>query len=876
MSRLRPSVLAAKQRLAEGHEEFRERHRAGCPGVELCAALTALRDEVVLELFEAALEELALGRPNGPLSQIALVPHGGYGRRDVAPGSDVDLMILHSPGVAGQVGRLAERLMRDVFDAGLVLGHSVRTVRQACRLGIQDVTVGTSLIESRLLAGSEHVFASFDRAFRRAVRRRPSALMAAIESARREERAKYGETVYLLEPNVKRSRGGLRDIQLLRWIGMVRYGAPDPERLRALGALAEEDHRAIVEAAEFLLRLRNELHFHAGRASDVLHRGEQLRIAQLWGYGPAAGVLPVERFMQDYFRHTDRVSHVVGRFVAKALYERGFGPVWTNLFGHRVGRDFRVGPGQIRATRHGLRHMGVQLAEVMRLADLANLYDKQIAPDTWEAVARCAPKLSDDVPQAARDRFLALLDCPTRLGELLRGLHEVGLLEKFIPAFAHARGLLQFNQYHKYTVDEHCLLAVERATGLAADPGPLGRVYRGLGQKRVLHLALLIHDLGKGYPEDHCREGLRIAEETAARLALPARQTESLCFLVEKHLMMNHLAFRRDTDDEQLIVGFAVAVGSPELLQMLFVMTASDMGAIGPDVWTSWKSEVLTDLYHRAMQHLAGDSPSTSIERHLALRREEILARVADGDDLRWFARQVEALPATYLGATEPQQMAADLRLLYGLRPDEVSVQADYQPETETVRVTIGAHESLTAGIFHKLTGALTGQGLQILSAQINTLEDGLVLDRFWAHDPDFAGPPPPERLARVARALEQSLRADGGSGPSFRRTWRMGGHAAAPHPTAQTRVRADNSTSQTCTILDIFAIDRPGLLYCVARTIFELGLSVCRAKIGTFLDQVVDVFYVTDNQGRKIEDDARLEEIRNRVTEAIEAMEGS
>jgi [protein-PII] uridylyltransferase len=870
-SRLRPNILAARQRLAGAYAEFRQRHLAGCPGLDLCRAIGDLRDDVLHELFEAALADLGLDGPGGLRSQLALVAHGGYGRREVAPWSDVDLMVLHAPGMADQVARLAERLMRDVFDAGLILGHSVRTPRQACQSGWQDAQVCTSLIESRLLTGSEAVFRGFIRPFRRRLHRRARPLMAAIDQSRLQERAKYGETVYLLEPNVKRSRGGLRDIQLLRWIGMVRYGTPVPDELRAIGALSEEDHRAVTEATEFLLRLRNELHFHSGRASDVLHRGEQLRIARDWGYQPAAGLLPVEQFMRDCFRHTSQVSHVTARFVAKARFDRGLGRVWTNVFGHRVGRDFRVGPGQIRATGHALRRFRGDLAAVMRLADLANLYDKQIAPDTWEAVAREAPGMSDDISPAALSHFFSLLSCPTRLGELLHGLHEVRLLEKFIPGFAHARGLLQFNQYHKYTVDEHCLRAVEEAAGLMADPGPLGRVYRGLAQKRLLHLALLIHDLGKGHPGDHSQVGLGIARDVAARLGLAPRDAEALCFLVENHLMMNHLAFRRDTGDEQLVVRFAVEVGSPELLRMLYVMTAADMGSVGPGVWTSWKSEVLTDLYHRAMQHLAGDSPLTTVEQQGELRRAAILAAVAGEKDQGWFLRQTQGLPRTYLNATPPEQIAADLRLLHSLQPGDVSVAGEYQPGTETVLFTIGTQESLTPGIFHKLTGALTSQGLEILSAQINTLDDGLVLDRFWTHDPDFVGQPPPGRLQEVSAALECSLRAPPGKGPSFRRTWHVGGHQAAPLPAAQTRVRADNTTSRSCTVLDVLAVDRPGLLYCVARTLFEQGLSVWRAKIGTFLDQVVDVFYVTDQAGRKIEDDARLDEIARRVTAAIE-----
>jgi len=458
------------------------------------------------------------------------------------------------------------------------------------------------------------------------------------------------------------------------------------------------------------------------------------------------------------------------------------------------------------------------------------------------------------------------------LAESLRGLHEAGLLEKFIPAFAHARGLLQFNQYHKYTVDEHCIRAVDQAAQWRTDRGSLGTVYRAIPRKHVLHLALLIHDLGKGYPDDHREVGRRIARETARRLALEPRDAADLEFLVENHMLMNHVALRRDTSDEPLIVRFAVQVGSPELLRMLFVLTAADLSAAGPGTWTSWKAEVLEDLYRRTIAYLAVEAPAIDLDEHLQERREAVRTWLGANKDQPWFVRQLDALPNAYLSGSQPRQIAADLQLLEKLDPKQVYVQVQYQRETETVQLTVATSEAITPGVFHKLTGALTGQGLRILSAQINTLPDGLVLDRFFVHDPDYAGQPPAERIRRVCRALEESLRGSAGEPPSFRRTWRVDGDRSLAAPAAKVRVQTDNSTSDLCTILDVFALDQPGLLYAIARALFELELSVWRAKIGTFLDQVVDVFYVTDLGGSKIEGEADLERIRRRLLEVVES----
>ena len=548
MSSLRSNVLAAKQRLADGYEEFQRRHDAGCEGVVLCAAISDLRDAVIVGLTQAAIADLDQSEPGGLLSEIAMVAHGGYGRRDVAPFSDVDLMLLHHSSAGERVAPLAERLLRDVFDAGLCLGHSVRTPEQACQSACDEPAICTSLVESRLIAGNPAIFANYMRQFHRQVRSHARRLMTGVVEERLEERHRYGETVFLLEPNIKRSQGTLRDMQLIRWIGFIRYGVADPAQLHSKGVLSKDDLDVVQRAGEFLLRLRNELHFHAKQAADVLDRAEQLRIAELRGYRREAGLLPVEQFMRDYFRHTAAISDVATRFVAKAQSRDRVTRLVTVLFGHRVENGVRVGPAGIVVTRRGLESLRGDLAAIMRLVDLANLYDKPIAATTWEAIRRDAYRLPNTTPSPDACRhFLSLLGHPARLGALLRNLHDARILELFIPEFHHARGLLQFNQYHKYTVDEHCLRAVEFATERWSDAGPLGRVYRPMPQKHLLHLALLIHDLGKGRLEDHREVGLNIAADVAQRLRLPDHEAETLKFLVHKHMLLNHLAFRRDT-----------------------------------------------------------------------------------------------------------------------------------------------------------------------------------------------------------------------------------------------------------------------------------------------------------------------------------------
>lgn len=866
MSPLRSSILEAKVRLADGYEQLKKAHLQGATGPDLCRTASDLRDEVILGLIREAADSSGIERSLA--DRLAFVAHGGYGRREVAPFSDVDLMVLCPRLTADAAKPLAERLFRDIFDAGLVLGHSLRTPEEACALACDDAQICTSLIESRLLTGSETLFEVYRQKFDRRLRRNASRLLADTEREREQERLRYGETVFMLEPNVKRSRGGLRDVQLLRWVGKIRYGHAEPSELVRFGVLSDEDFEQLTEATRYLLQLRNEMHFYSDKAGDVLSRSEQLRIAGQRGYEATTGMLPVEQFMRDHFRRTEAVSHVVMRFLSKARTASRRAALSTILFGHKVADGFRVGPTLIAARSRGRRRLTRDLGAVMQLVDLANLYDKQIEPDTWEIVRRSAGQLPEELSPEVMKHFFSLINHPARLGDLLRLLHEVRLLERFIPGYAHARGLLQFNQYHKYTVDEHCFLAIDIVTDMQWHQGVLGQAYREIGRKHILHLALMLHDLGKGYADDHCEVGKRLAVENARLLGLPPEDAETLEFLVANHQVMNYLAFRRDTTDEQLLIRFAVDVGSTERLRMLFAMTAADLGAVGPKVWDSWKEDVLTDVYQRVKRHLIGDS-GRELDEQYAQRRDEI-RRLLTNTGREDVLPVVDSLPPALLAEASTDQTVADLSLLSGLETKDVDVLGVYQKETNTIRITVATHEEVAPGIFHRLTGAISAKGLQILSAEINTLADDLVLDRFLVVDPDFVGEPPPERFDQIRKALSESLKNQAEGTPTFRKTWTFNASGQPKMQIAQTRIEVDNASSELFTILDIFAVDQPGLLYAVTKALFDMGLSVGRAKIGTYLDQVVDVFYITDAKGRKIESETRIQQIRSRLLDVI------
>lgn len=877
--RLPEVVREARARLARGRDKLRRQHDSGSPAVQVCTLCTQLVEEIVRDLYREALDACAAAVGPDIAGEVALVAHSGLGRRAMAPYSDVDVMLLHRDGQREALAPLVRRLSQSLYDSGLDVGFTARGVREACHLALGDPTILTGLIETRWLAGDEALAAQFTQRLARVTRRRAGRLLELVEQARREERARYGETVFLLEPNVKRSHGALRDLQFIRWIGYLRYGEREYDALAQAGHLTRDELSRLRQAQDFLLWVRNDLHFWFGKAEDVLDREQQLRLAAQRGYRGRQGLMPVEQFMREYFQHTSQVREIAAHLLETARPRRWWWPLLQPLVSHQFEGDFRVGPTTIWATRRGLARLRGDLGEVLRLLDLANLYDKRIEHQTWQAIRstlaqRSAEEADRPLPRQVAERFLSLLARPARLGELLRRLHELGVLEQLVPGMRHARGLLQFNAYHRYTVDEHSLRVVEYLTALQEEEDVPGQVYRGIRSKAILHLAALLHDLGKGYPEDHCEVGARLAEQAAFRLHLGAQDAEILRFLVRHHLRMSHLAQQQDIHDAQVVVSFAVEVGSPEVLQMLYVLTLADLAAVGPGVLNQWKRQLLTELYEHALELLTSDSPAEAASQRVRQRREEILSLVRRREGLAWWETQVISLPASSLFAVPPGQLVEELDRLRRLPRREAVAWGRYCPTRQAVEYTVGTYEDITPGIFHKLTGALTSHRQQILAADINTLADGLVLDRFYVEDQDFAGQPSPQRLDEICRALVAALTEHADKPPVFRRLWQARHASPATTQHLPTRVTVDNRTAERFTILAAFAYDRMGLLYAITRTLFELGLSVSKAKIGTHLDQVVDVFYVTDRRsGQKITDEPRLAEIRERLLAAIQAV---
>ena len=736
-----------------------------------------------------------------------------------------------------------------------------------------------------------YLLISFQR-FKTHSHRKWKSVLQLVAQARRDERATVGEAVHVLKPNVKRSPGSLRDLQYVRWLGFLVYGEQEPQELYRRDILSKSDYKTIRSGRDYLLQLRNEMHFHAGKAQDVMNPNEQMRLAKLHGFENQDDRLAVEQFMQHYFNCTSQI-----RYAAKHFYASSKPRGWrTRLaipgFVRILHGKFRLGPSNIGAVPKHLDQIKTNLEDVLQLMELASHYNRRIDHATWTAIRNTMINSKEiELSPSVTEQFMALLSKPVRLGDQLRRLHRMRVLEKCIPAFHHARCLLQFNEYHKYTVDEHSLQTVEFATEFAQEASTLGKTYSGLTNKGLLHLTLLLHDLGKGFPGDHSEVGETIARETAKLFGLSQHNTEVLAWLVLKHLRMAHTAFRHDLQDENVIVRFAAEVGSVEKLKMLFIMTCADLAAVGPNVLNQWKQDLITELFQKTKQQLSGESTGKYAQEWITQKSEALLAQLTTLNTSHPSVAAVEAPQSTKLHKSEQtcqnyidmlppallvkEQLSATaeyLQAVMQIEDDQIKTWARFHPQQNVVEYAIAAKADSLAGCFHRITGVLSSQQNSILSVEIIQLPNGHVLDRFFVTDLASNQEPPVHRLNDIQEKINRSIQEQKASKPSFPTVWSGTSETSAaelnPMPA---KVNLDNVTAEKYTIVTVFAYDRIGLLYKITKALYDLKCEIHLAKIGTYIDQVVDVFYVTDRENNKIDSKERLDNIQETLLAKIE-----
>lgn len=880
----------------------RARHDAGSESVSpLIADATDRALEAVSKLVLSTVAER-----NRVLADVSVVATGGYARRDLAPHSDRDLLFLtrgeRDPGVE----RFIAGVVRSLWDAGIPVSQVVGTRKAMLDQCRRDPVPASALLETRLVVGSSDLLERFEFAYSRLMAGCwRSRLVRLVTGGIAEDRREAAETSFLLEPDLKSSPGGLRELHLFRWVARLTRGIADPRELARRGELESAQADRLLETHGWLCRLRNELHFHAGRAENVLTKSEQIRIARRFGYSAAPGTMPVERFMKDYFRRTAMQRRTVTRFVDDALPEEGARLKRELDLGAGQHRSFTTAAGRIRtssADREWILGDWSRTIRFLRSAAGAALLPDDETLDSIRARSdrECPPELDLDgapsavgdspgpnhpsmdpndkraangeastdaprirwsslVPPSARPEFLDWLGRPGGLARSFRRLHEAGVLHRFLPPFEHARGLMQFNAYHKYTVDEHTFVMLQHAEDLEHLDSPVAREYRRIQRRDLLHAAILLHDLGKGCRRDHSEVGGDIARDFATHYRLSDGDRQTLVFLVEKHLLLATAAFQRDIRDEKLILQLAREIGDVAMLRKLYVLTIVDSMAVAPDNLTSWKAELLEDLFGRLRRVLA-DEPAAAAapaaDEAEAVRTD--LLRSIHPDSFG--AECVTQLDARLLREAADHPALAGLARLEKAPAEPLAIPV-WSETHGTLFFVIVAAPPHAEGAFHKLCAALSAHRLDVLSARIATLPDGSLFDQFEVRDIHHMGRPGADRLELFSSTIRRVLRGEVSVTDVL---WnnRSGLRVFKREPvfSGSTRVAIDNETAADDTIIDVFTDNRRGVLFTLAKGIHRLGLDVRFARIASFQDRVVDVFYVREADGHRA---ARPERIR-------------
>jgi len=876
---LRHTLLPrVKQFIQQERSQIEAAHRDGAGGLEVVALHTDLVDAVISQLFRLA-EELLLRDLRDHTDGCAIVALGGYGRRELNPGSDVDVMFLYPRRADEYVTTVLHHVLYFLWDLGFTVGHSCRSQGDALRMMDADIIAFTSMLEARFLAGNSGVFAEFQgRMWRNLHGRRVQQYIADKLEEQDRRHQKFGGSVYLQEPNVKEGPGGLRDFHVAIWIARARHRLAEITGLSSLNLLTPVEVAQCVQDLDFLLRVRNELHYLQGGKHDVLSLQIQVPVADNLGYhdGPKYGV---EQFMQQYYRRAGGL-HLLSRRVTDRCVERPGSQVeavMKKLRARDIGDDFVELNRQIHilpAQQNCFRDDPVRLLKIFWYRQEMGY---ELSLDAKEAIRSHLDLIDDPFRRSNRALgfFLAILRAPRGVAATLRQMHQLGVLTAYIPEFARIGCLVQFDAYHRYTVDEHTFVLLDCLEALRETEDPrlqeFRRIAGELRKPEILKLAVLLHDVGKGDGHGHVERGVAIAEEVLARLGLPPGDIAAVSFLVAQHLGMAHIAERRDLDDERLIIEFARQVKNEELLRMLYLLTYLDINAVGPQVWTDWKGTLLWELFIKTHTILTRGVPEGEEEHRRARNlRAALVAELGGEFGAELIGQHLDLMPIRYVLNTSSAKVAQHLKLIERVRRGEpVALNWTTYPLAGYSEVLVCA--SAAPGRFSNVVGTLTAHGINILSAQLFSRADGVMIRAFQVSDGRGAALEDETVWQRFAQDLRGVIPGQITVRELIKT--RRRDLLAKPLPRAheiQTRVEFDNVVSDRFTVIDIRAQDRLGLLYVIASTLSGLDVDVSLAKIATEVDQAVDVFYVTEKDGHKVTEPERMDAIRQALVHAI------
>jgi [protein-PII] uridylyltransferase len=858
-------VPELKKLLDRGHEEAQEKLLESQNGLVCARYLCERMDELVQIVHNAVVQHLYPAANPSAGERLAVVATGGYGRGTLAPGSDVDLLFLLPYKQTAWGESVVEAMLYVLWDLKLKVGHATRSVEDCLREAHADMTIRTSLLEARFLFGDRELFDNLGKRFDQEIVATTAPEFVDAKLKERDARvAKAGASRYLVEPNVKDGKGGLRDLNTLFWIAKYVYRVKEPKELVKAGLFTQAEFNLFSRCEEFLWRVRCHLHFVTGRAEERLTFDLQRVIAERIGVPPRGGLSAVERFMKAYFLIAKDVGDLTAIVCAelearqtkrRPMLDRMFGRFRRRSGGALVSEGFVIDNNRLNVeNEQAFERDPVNLIRLFWLADRRNL---AIHPDATRRATRSLKLIGHNLrndPEANK-LFLEILSSKNAPEVVLRRMNETGVLGRFIPDFGRIVAMMQFNMYHHYTVDEHLIRSVGVLTEIEA--GQLGsehplanQIFPTIRNRRALYVAVFLHDIAKGRPEDHSEAGAVIARKLGPRFGLTEAETDTVAWLVEHHLLMSNTAQSRDLSDPATIKSFAEVVQTMERLKLLLVLTIADIKAVGPGTWTGWKGQLLRNLYQETEVILGGGAVDLARSERVRLAQEQLRAELPDWPDAEFETYVSRHTPGYWL-KTDETRRAKQARLLRESDKAGRTVTTAYETDqfrgVTELTILSPDHPRLLAIV----TGACAASGGNIVDAQIFTTTDGIALDtivlsRAFDRDEDEL-----RRAERVAKAIERALKGEvkiadlvDGKRPAKERS-------KAFHVPPE--VSIDNSLSNRQTVIEISGLDRPGLLYDLTTALGKLNLNIASAHIVTFGEKAVDVFYVTDLTGTKI-----------------------
>jgi [protein-PII] uridylyltransferase len=868
-----------KTSLAGAHNEARVRlESAVFNGLDVAKQLSDFEDALIGAIYDYTVNFVYRAENPTSAEHLGVVAVGGYGRGTLAPGSDIDLLFLRPYKKTAWSESVIEYVLYLLWDLGQKVGHATRSIDECIAMAKKDMTIRTAVLEARFIWGDEALSAELKERFgTQVVGSTGGQDFVEAKLVERDERhVRSGESRYLVEPNLKDGKGGLRDLHTLFWIGKYVYKVERAAELTEHGVFTQEEYRRFARADAFFWTVRCHLHFLTGRAEERLSFDVQTEMAQRLGYADRGGLRGVERFMKHYFLMAKAVGDLTRIFCAALEVQNrkrrpGLGQLLPSFGRKQVFGDFVAEGGRLTVSSNDV--FKKDPVNLLRLFHCADAHDLLIHPDVLKLVTRSIRLIDHDLrhdPEANRV-FLEILTSKKDAERVLRRMNEAGVFGRFIEDFGRVVAMMQFNMYHHYTVDEHLIRAIgllaEIDRGEMRDEHPIAtEIFPKIQSRNVIYMAVLLHDIAKGRERDHSEEGEEIARYLCPRLGMAKAETDAVAWLVANHLVMSDFAQKRDLADPKTVRDFVEIVQSPERLRLLLMLTIVDIKAVGPGVWNGWKAQLLRELYYEAEAILQGGHTAIGRNERVAAAKARLEERLSDVDSTD-VAQALDRHYAPYWLSLDEDAHEKHARMMIGAdrSGEPLTVVSDndvYQAATE---LTIYAPDH--PGLFSRLAGAFAMSGVSVLDAKIFTTSNGMALDIFTLQGQEGGDIKDKKRLKRIRSVIAKTLSGEV-------RPHEVVGAKSRPRRerafTVEPQVVIDNQASDTFTLIEVNGLDRTGLLLDLTRSIFGLSLTIGSARIATYGETAVDVFYVKDGYGLKVTHEERLGVIRETILDVL------